>query len=148
MLCSWNFSIAICCWISEFCLQLEACNTKFSNLMSLVFLLKIVVNQIDSGIYMFHSSSSLSLMGFVQLWLPFCNEQEDLENALSRAFKQQQRVNPSLRANTDIHVMLSLHVWTWNVENSSSTPRQSMVWYLDIEQCKWLIVTAILWKLQ
>jgi L-alanine-DL-glutamate epimerase-like enolase superfamily enzyme len=43
-------------------------------------------------------------MGFFQLWLPFCNEQEDLENALSRAFKQQQRVNPSLRANTDIHV--------------------------------------------
>jgi hypothetical protein len=78
--------------------------------MSLVFLLKIVVNQIDSGIYMFHSSSSLSLMGFVQLWLSFCNEQEDLENALSRAFKQQQRVNPSLRANTDIHVMLSLQI--------------------------------------
>jgi hypothetical protein len=78
--------------------------------MSLVFLPKIVVNQIDSGIYMLHISHSLSLIGFVQLWLPFCNGQEDLENALSRAFKQQQRVNPSLRAITDIHVMLSLHV--------------------------------------
>jgi len=30
--------------------------------------------------------------------------QEDLESALKRAFKQQQRVNPALRVNTDIQV--------------------------------------------
>lgn len=37
----------------------------------------------------------------------FSYKQEDLENALQRAFKQQQRVNPSLKVNTDIQVCCS-----------------------------------------
>lgn len=37
-----------------------------------------------------------------------CYKQEDLENALQRAFKQQQRVNPALKVNTDIQVWFSI----------------------------------------
>ncbi|CAM6041512.1 unnamed protein product [Sphagnum compactum] len=49
-------------------------------------------------------SDNLILRTNNRRYCPIFFSKEDLENALSRAFKQQQRVNPSLRANTDIHV--------------------------------------------
>ncbi|KAG0618593.1 hypothetical protein M758_4G076200 [Ceratodon purpureus] len=49
-------------------------------------------------------SDNLILRSNNRRFCPIFFSKEDLENALQRAFKQQQRVNPSLKVNTDIQV--------------------------------------------
>lgn len=49
-------------------------------------------------------SDNLILRSNNRRFCPIFFSKEDLENALQRAFKQQQRVNPALKVNTDIQV--------------------------------------------